>query len=240
MAAVHGALVSDQQQHTVGIAVGQAGGGGVGILVQRIGILVIGILQLLSAGDSHLTDGIERVVQIDQGQIIRSNCHTQLAQRLGNTGLLIGGQVHVLLQILNRLSTIGDLPMPVIPQNLSENQPAIEDINEQKIFEEKGFAGYVEVYKYYLFNKNVLSEERKTELLNFINLHATMMKQTDPANLSEDQLREILNIGFSSIFEKKLPEILKATTCLSKDVLLNSGKQFLDYAYNVCVGRMVA
>ena len=131
-------------------------------------------------------------------------------------------------------------PMPVIPQNLSENQPAIEDINEQKIFEEKGFAGYVEVYKYYLFNKNVLSEERKTELLNFINLHATMMKQTDPANLSEDQLREILNIGFSSIFEKKLPEILKATTCLSKDVLLNSGKQFLDYAYNVCVGRMVA
>ena len=119
-------------------------------------------------------------------------------------------------------------PMPVIPQNLSENQPAIEDINEQKIFEEKGFAGYVEVYKYYLFNKNVLSEERKTELLNFINLHATMMKQTDPANLSEDQLREILNIGFSSIFEKKLPEILKA------------GKQFLDYAYNVCVGRMVA
>lgn len=131
-------------------------------------------------------------------------------------------------------------PMPVIPQNLSENQPAIEDINEQKIFEEKGFAGYVEVYKYYLFNKNVLSEERKTELLNFINLHATMMKQTDPANLSEDQLREILNIGFSSIFEKKLPEILRATTCLSKDVLLNSGKQFLDYAYNVCVGRMVA
>ena len=48
---------------------------------------------------------------------------TQLAQRLGNTGLLIGGQVHVLLQILNRLSTIGDLPMPVIPQifgNVSE------------------------------------------------------------------------------------------------------------------------
>lgn len=127
-------------------------------------------------------------------------------------------------------------PMPVIPDIVS----AIPDINEQKMFEEKGFAGYVEVYSYYINNKNLLSEERRAELLNFINLHATMMKNTDPENLSEDQLREILNVGLSTIFQNKLPEILKATTCLSKEVLLQSGKQYLSYAYNICLGRIAA
>ena len=116
--AVHGTLVGDQQQHAVGIAVSQAGGGRVGILVQRIGVLVIGILQLLRAGDRHLTDGIERIVQIDQGQIVGGNSHAQLAQRLADTLLLIGGQGHILLQVLNRLSAVGDLPMPVVPQIL--------------------------------------------------------------------------------------------------------------------------
>ena len=116
--AVHGALVGDQQQHAVRITVGQAGGGGVGILVQGIGILVIGILQLLSAGDSHLADGIEGIVQIDQGQVVGGNSHAQLAQSLADALLLIGSQGHVLLQILNRLSAVGDLPMPVVPQIL--------------------------------------------------------------------------------------------------------------------------
>ena len=111
-------LVGDQQQHAVGIAVSQAGGGRVGILVQRIGVLVIGILQLLRAGDRHLTDGIERIVQIDQGQIVGGNSHAQLAQRLADTLLLIGGQGHILFQVLNRLSAVGDLPMPVVPQIL--------------------------------------------------------------------------------------------------------------------------
>ena len=114
--AVHGTLVGDQQQHAVRIAVGQAGGGGVGILVQGIGILIVGILQLLSAGDSHLADGIKRIVQIDQGQIVGGDGHAQLAQGLADTLLLVGGQVHVLLQILNRLSAVSDLPMPVVPQ----------------------------------------------------------------------------------------------------------------------------
>ena len=121
--AVHGALVGDQQQHAVGIAVSQAGGGRIGVLVQRIGILIIGILQLLGAGDSHLADGIKRIVQIDQGQIVGGDGHAQLAQGLGNAGFLVGGQGHVLFQILKRLSAVGNLPMPVVPQifrNVSE------------------------------------------------------------------------------------------------------------------------
>ena len=116
--AVHGTLVGDQQQHAVGIAVGQAGGGRVGILVQGIGVLIVGVLQLLRAGNGHLADGIEGIVQVDQGQVVGGNSHAQLAQRLADTLLLIGSQVHVLLQILNRLSAVGDLPMPVIPQIL--------------------------------------------------------------------------------------------------------------------------
>ena len=125
--AVHGALVGDQQQHAVGIAVSQAGGGRIGVLVQRIGILIIGILQLLGAGDSHLADGIKRIVQIDQGQIVGGDGHAQLAQSLGNAGFLVGGQGHILLQILNRLSAVSDLPMPVVPQifgNVSEQTVA--------------------------------------------------------------------------------------------------------------------
>ena len=114
--AVHGTLVGDQQQHAVRIAVGQAGGGGVGILVQGIGILIVGILQLLSAGDSHLADGIKRIVQIDQGQIVGGDGHAQLAQGLGNAGFLVGGQGHVLFQIFDRLSAVGNLPVPVVPQ----------------------------------------------------------------------------------------------------------------------------
>jgi len=83
-----------------------------------IGILVIGILQLLSAGDSHLADGIEGIVQIDQGQVVGGNSHAQLAQSLADALFLIGSQGHVLLQILNRLSAVSDLPMPVVPQIL--------------------------------------------------------------------------------------------------------------------------
>ena len=124
--AVHGALVGDQQQHPVRIAMGQAGGGGVGILVQGIGILIVGILQLLSAGDGHLADGIKGIVQVDQGQVVGGHGHAQLAQGLADTLLLVGGQVHVLLQILNRLGAVGDLPMPVIPQIFG-------DIGEQTI-----------------------------------------------------------------------------------------------------------
>ena len=124
--AVHGALVGDQQQHPVRIAMGQAGGGGVGILVQGIGILIVGILQLLSPGDGHLADGIKGIVQVDQGQVVGGHGHAQLAQGLADTLLLVGGQVHVLLQILNRLGAVGNLPMPVIPQIFG-------DIGEQTI-----------------------------------------------------------------------------------------------------------
>ena len=134
-------------------------------------------------------------------------------------------------------------PMPQIPQEtINVTQPIqraeIPDIDENKLFEQKGFAGYVEVYEYFISNSNALIAERKAELLNFINMHAMMMKQTDPNAIDEEQLKNIVSIGLDSIFSKKLPQILKETTCLTKDDLLAGGRQFLNFAYNVCVGRV--
>lgn len=134
-------------------------------------------------------------------------------------------------------------PMPQIPQEtMNDTQPIqrvqIPDIDENKLFEQKGFAGYIEVYEYFVNNSNTLTTEKKAELLNFINMHAIMMKQTDPNTIEEEQLKNIVSIGLDSIFSKKLPQILKETTCLTKEDLLAGGRQFLNYAYNVCVGRV--
>ena len=134
-------------------------------------------------------------------------------------------------------------PMPQIPQEtMNATQPIqrvqIPDIDENKLFEQKGFAGYIEVYEYFVNNSNTLTTEKKAELLNFINMHAMMMKQTDPNTIEEEQLKNIVSIGLDSIFSKKLPQILKETTCLTKEDLLAGGRQFLNYAYNVCVGRV--
>ena len=134
-------------------------------------------------------------------------------------------------------------PMPQIPQEtMNAAQPIqrvqIPDIDENKLFEQKGFAGYIEVYEYFVNNSNTLTTEKKAELLNFINMHAIMMKQTDPNTIEEEQLKNIVSIGLDSIFSKKLPQILKETTCLTKEDLLTGGRQFLNYAYNVCVGRV--
>jgi hypothetical protein len=123
--AVHGALVSDQQQDAVGITVGQAGTRRVGVLMQGVGILVIGELQLVAGGDRLLTDGIVGIVQIDQGQIVRGDSHAQLAQRGGNALFLFGSQLDVLFQLIQRLDPVFDLPMPIVPfsAGTSRNRP---------------------------------------------------------------------------------------------------------------------
>jgi CheY-like chemotaxis protein len=82
--AVHGALVGDEEQHTVGIAVGQTGAGRIRILVEGIGILINSKVQLCGSGDGLLTDGIEGIVQVDQGQIIGGNGHAELTEGGGN------------------------------------------------------------------------------------------------------------------------------------------------------------
>ncbi len=70
---------------------GQAGAGRVGILVEGVSILIDCKFQLRVGGDGLLADGIKGIVQIDQGQVVGSDSHAQDAQRLGSTGLLLGG-----------------------------------------------------------------------------------------------------------------------------------------------------
>ena len=127
MTAVHGALVSDQEQDAVGITMSQTGAGGVGILVQGVSFLVLGELQLGAGGDSLLTDGIEGIVQIDQGQIVGGDGHTQLAQGGSNALFLFGSQGDVLLQLIQGLDAVFNLPVPVVPQ-------MVGNILEQAVF----------------------------------------------------------------------------------------------------------
>ena len=113
--AVHGALVSDQQQAAVGIAVGQTGSGGVLILVQGIQQVGVGLVQLLGGGDGLQTDGIMGITGLDQGQVVGGDGHAQGAQAGLDAFLFLGSQLDVLLQIFQSLDTVLDLPVPVIP-----------------------------------------------------------------------------------------------------------------------------
>ena len=113
--AVHGALVSDQQQAAVGIAVGQTGSGGVLILVQGVQQVGVGLMQLLGGGDGLQTDGIMGITGLDQGQVVGGDGHAQGAQAGLDAFLFLGGQLDVLLQIFQSLDTVLDLPVPVIP-----------------------------------------------------------------------------------------------------------------------------
>ena len=115
VAAVHGALVGDQQQAAVGIAVGQAGSGGVLILVQGVQQVGVGLMQLLGGGDGLQPDGIVRIAGLNQGQVVGGDGHAQGAQAGLDAFLFLGSQLNVLLQILQGLDAVLDLPVPVVP-----------------------------------------------------------------------------------------------------------------------------
>ena len=115
VAAVHGALVGGQQQHAVRIAVGEPGHRGVGILVQRVQQVGAGLMQLLGGGDGLQPDGIVRIAGLNQGQVVGGDGHAQGAQAGLDAFLFLGSQLNVLLQILQGLDAVLDLPVPVVP-----------------------------------------------------------------------------------------------------------------------------
>ena len=115
VAAVHGALVSDQQQAAVGIAVGQTGSGGVLILVQGVQQVGGGLVQLLGGGNGLEPDGVVGIAGLDQGQVIGGDGHAEGAQAGLDAFLFLRGELHVLFQVLKGLDAVFDLPMPVVP-----------------------------------------------------------------------------------------------------------------------------
>ena len=147
MPTVHGAHVGDQKQHAVGIAVREPGCRGIGVLVQRVRILIVGIVQLLGARDRHLADRIVGIVEVDQREIVGRDRHAQLSQRLFDPVLLIGRQGHDLLEIVDRFGAVFHLPMPVVPKRLGNvGKQTVAGFHNGSPFSESSFvprAGYV-------------------------------------------------------------------------------------------------
>ena len=80
VAAVHGALVGNQQQAAVGIPVGEAGRGRILILVQGVQQVGSGLMELLGGGDRLEPHRIPGIAGLNQGQVVRGDGHTQGAQ----------------------------------------------------------------------------------------------------------------------------------------------------------------
>ena len=78
--AVHRAHVGDQEQHTVRIAVGKAGGRRILILVQRVEQVGRGDMGLRHRRYALPPDRIMRVIRIDQAQVIWGDGHAQRLQ----------------------------------------------------------------------------------------------------------------------------------------------------------------
>lgn len=129
-------------------------------------------------------------------------------------------------------------PDPCIPQenNVSDVCRDIPDIDENMLYQQKGFGGYVEAYQYYCAYIQRLSRERAIELKTFINLHAARMKNTDPATISTEELQDILKIGLDSIFKSKKNMLLAQSACMGVDAMLSMGRPVLEWAYRICVG----
>ena len=94
---------------------GQAGRGGVLILVQGVQQVGVGLMQLLGGGDGLQPDGIVGIAGLNQGQVVGGDGHAQGAQAGLDAFLFLGSQLNVLLQILQGLDAVLDLPVPVVP-----------------------------------------------------------------------------------------------------------------------------
>ena len=94
---------------------GQAGSGGVLILVQGVQQVGVGLMQLLGGGDGLQPDGIVGIAGLNQGQVVGGDGHAQGAQAGLDALLLLGGQLDVLFQVLQGLGPVGDLPVPIVP-----------------------------------------------------------------------------------------------------------------------------
>ena len=106
---------------------GQTGRRGVLILVQGVQQVGVGLVQLLGGRNGLQPDGIAGITGLDQGQIVGGNGHAQGAQAGLDALFLFGGELHVLLQVLQGLDTVFDLPVPVVPlfiRNVGEQDMA--------------------------------------------------------------------------------------------------------------------
>ena len=113
--AVHGAHVGDEEKHTVGIAVGETGSGRILVLVQ--GVVEVGgsNVALSTLRDALATNGIVRVVGINEAEIIRGDGHAEFGKCLFDAIGLLGREGEVFAEFFVGLDAVLDLPFPIIP-----------------------------------------------------------------------------------------------------------------------------
>ena len=116
VAAIHGALVGYEEQNPVGITVSKTRDGGIGILMQRIELILGSLIELCRGGDALTADGIIGIVRIDEGEVIGGDRHAERAKAACYAFLLLGSELDVFFEILKGLNAIFDLPMPIVPK----------------------------------------------------------------------------------------------------------------------------
>ncbi len=115
VSAVHGALVCDQEENSVGISVGQSRSRRVFILVQRIQHIrfaPVGFRNNRHSLHSYRASGI---VGIHQGCIVRGNSQAEVLDYFIDVLFFLFGKVDDFLQLLDRCNPVLHLPLPVVP-----------------------------------------------------------------------------------------------------------------------------
>ena len=114
VAAVAGALGRDEQQDAVGVAVDEA-------RHRRVAVLGQGVLhhpgegpQLRADRDDLAADRVVGIVGVDQRHEVGRDVHPELVRRRQALALVVG-QVEDLLELLERVQAVGELPAPVVP-----------------------------------------------------------------------------------------------------------------------------
>lgn len=125
---------------------------------------------------------------------------------------------------------IPEEPMP----NIAVMKPALPEIKENALLQEKGFAGFCEIYEYYKTYGKQLPIERSDKLRKLINEYAYYCKNRNPEQISDEELKSILKLGAEKVFASTMQSCLQQSGFLSLGDFLESGRTNLIDAYLAC------
>jgi hypothetical protein len=115
VAAVGRAAVEREEQHPVGILVDDRRNWPVRILAERVAQLTRADPRLGPGGDRLHPHRTERVLAVDQRQVVRRDAQPEHLPRLLAPAPLVVGQRHQARELLQRANGVAHLPAPVAP-----------------------------------------------------------------------------------------------------------------------------
>ena len=83
--------------------------------MERIQEVCIGTMGFIYSWNALLPYRILRIVRIYKAQVIRSNGHPDGLEGLADSLLFFLGELYVLLELLQSLYPVSNLPFPVVP-----------------------------------------------------------------------------------------------------------------------------